>query len=880
MLSFGVFAVRFGSGFAAALRSVRRVSTPIFIALTVSGLAALGQSNEWTWMGGSQGPVDVSYGVQGLPVYGVQGTPSPANTPGFRSQAATWVDQKGITWVFSGARYIWDPTGTDSGMGLWVTNEGTPNDLWQFNPVTNEWVWVAGGYTATQQGLCAKCPPPAVYGTLGSPAPGNTPGGRFGSATWTDPQGNFWLFGGTGDEGLLNDLWKFDPVSMEWAWMGGSQTGVGYVSPSGIYGTRGQFASGNVPGSRFGTVSWSDPTGKLWLFGGSGLDAYGRSVELNDLWEYDPVKGQWAWIAGSSFAPIVTGSDTGIAGVYGTLGVPDPANTPGGRGGAVGWTDQSGNLWLFGGVGCDGSSIGGSCAGDNLNDLWKFDAKAQAWAWMGGPSIVPCPFLCGQAGQYGALGVEASSNIPGGRSSATAWTDTSGNVWLFGGEGMDASQQFGNLNDLWMFDTTNLQWKWMGGYSSTSSTCYSGPPGITVPTYCGAVNSSYGTMGVPDPGNYPGGRAGTLGWTEPDGSLWLYSGLVSNEFNIEPNLSDLWRFIPLDSDLPPAVTPLLSAPSGTYTSGSLSITNDMANASIYYTTDGTTPSAKSNLYTEQIPITNSVTISAIAIAPGYSNSGIASATYVIVPPASPPSFSIPTGTYTAIQTLTLSDSTPGASIYYTTDGAAPIPVWQAYTAPIQVSATETISAIAVASDYGQSATASATYTINLPSTFTLEATPASLTLQSGGSGTATLTITSQNGFNSAVSFACSGLPSGASCSFNPATVTPSTGAASTTLTITAPAKSADLRPILRPFLPVTTLALLIGFFGLGRQRKLSLWLLALAAAGALGLLSACGGSSGNGASGGGATTPVTSSVTVTATSGSIQQTATISLTVN
>lgn len=324
----------------------------------------------------------------------------------------------------------------DPGAGMWlVQGPGTdlyPNDLWQFNAATNEWSWVAGTYLLEQVASCSQCPPPGVYGTLGTPASTNTPGGRLGAMHWTDVQGNLWLFGGRGPdandvEDLLNDLWEFNPDSMEWTWMGGSSTiNFQYNGEPGVYGTLGQFAPGNMPGSRQNGVSWTDPGGEFWLFGGVGLDKNGTKGDLNDLWTYDPVKSEWAWMAGSdTISPI-----SGNSGAYGVLGKPDVANTPGSRDSAVGWTDQSGNLWLFGGMGFDEIGKQGY-----LNDLWEFDPKARAWAWMGGSSTLPCQplngvptFLCGQAGQYGILGTEAPTNVPGGRYRSTVWVDSRGNT--------------------------------------------------------------------------------------------------------------------------------------------------------------------------------------------------------------------------------------------------------------------------------------------------------------------------------------------------------------------------------------------------------------------------------------------------------------------
>lgn len=68
-----------------------------------------------------------------------------------------------------------------------------------------------------------------LYDKLGVPDPGNTPGARINASTWTDAQGNLWMYGGTGfdsagGEGGLNDLWEFDRSKWLWAWMGGSET--------------------------------------------------------------------------------------------------------------------------------------------------------------------------------------------------------------------------------------------------------------------------------------------------------------------------------------------------------------------------------------------------------------------------------------------------------------------------------------------------------------------------------------------------------------------------------------------------------------------------------------------------------------------------------
>ena len=142
-------------------------------------------------------------------------------------------------------------------------------------------------------------------------------------------------------------------VVNQWTWVSGADT----VNQLAVYGTLGTPAAGNVPGAREGSVTWTDLSGNLWLFGGGGF-ATANLGYLNDLWEFNPSLGQWTWMGGSN--------TINQKGVYGTLGLADASNIPGARQYAMGWTDPSGNFWLFGGEGYD--SVG---ANDFLNDLWE-----------------------------------------------------------------------------------------------------------------------------------------------------------------------------------------------------------------------------------------------------------------------------------------------------------------------------------------------------------------------------------------------------------------------------------------------------------------------------------------------------------------------------
>jgi hypothetical protein len=91
----------------------------------------------------------------------------------------------------------------------------------------------------------------------------------------------------------------------------------------------------------------------------------------------------------------------------------------------------------------------------------------------------------------------------------------------------------------------------------------------------------------------------------------------------------------LTAATPTAAAPAFSSPSGTYTSVqlSLSMSDATSGASIYYTTNGSTPNSSSSKYAGAISITATTTVKAIAIASGYINSPVTSATYTIQPAA-------------------------------------------------------------------------------------------------------------------------------------------------------------------------------------------------------------------------------------------------------
>jgi hypothetical protein len=290
-----------------------------------------------------------------------------------------------------------------------------------------------------------------------------------------------------------------------------------------VYGTQGVASASNVPGARgtgdVASLSWIDRSGNLWLFGGSGFDSTGTNGNgyLNDLWEFNPIAKTWTWVSGSDTA--------NAAGVYGTQGNASSTSVPAARGSSVNWTDASGNFWLFG-----GESVGPNTNGFDLDDLWEFNPSTKQWTWVSGGNTG------GVAPVYGSQGVAAIGNTPGGRDSAVGWTDTGGNLWLFGGFDYDgsggtngANETSQYLNDLWEFSPTTNEWTWVGGSNT------------------GEAKGIYGTLGTPSATNVPGARGSqgvAVTWTDSSGAFWIFGGEGVDSNGKLDQLNDLWRYQP------------------------------------------------------------------------------------------------------------------------------------------------------------------------------------------------------------------------------------------------------------------------------------------------------------------------------------------------
>jgi gliding motility-associated-like protein len=206
-------------------------------------------TNEWTWMHGSNV-------FNTVPVYGTQGIAASGNTPGGRYVYCSWNDLAGNLWLFAGedssmkknndlwkydvvanqwtwmngsnttndpgnygnkcvtassnlppARYenrarVLDACGNFWNFGGNDNAGNFLNDLWHLNISTNQWTWVSGDNIPNQV---------SVYGTMGISAPANKLGARKGNTSWIDNNGYIWFFGGEGQAGRYNDLFRYVP---------------------------------------------------------------------------------------------------------------------------------------------------------------------------------------------------------------------------------------------------------------------------------------------------------------------------------------------------------------------------------------------------------------------------------------------------------------------------------------------------------------------------------------------------------------------------------------------------------------------------------------------------------------------------------------------
>ena len=261
-------------------------------------------------------------------------------------------------------------------------------------------------------------------------------------------------------------------------------------------------------------------------------------------------------------------------------------------------------------------------------------------------------------------------------------------------------------------------------------------------------------------------------------------------------------------------------------------------------------------------------------------------TAVVTPTATvaTPTFSVAAGTYTAVQSVTISDTSVGATIHYTTNGNTPTISSPVYTAgtPISVGITTTIKAFAVLPTGGYAPSAIASATNTLKPDFVLAPYQSTFNIPAGLAGGSLISLAPLFGFDSPVTLSCSGMPAGDTCSFTPSKITALTLANGTTgyttwtiqtASATTSAANTGKLPFLPkgPYAPAGTLAFAALLFGVRKRKRLLMALLLMLSIGGAGMMSGCTK----------ATTVLgQSTFTLTATSGTVVHSATITLVVN
>ena len=146
----------------------------------------------------------------------------------------------------------------------------------------------------------------------------------------------------------------------------------------------------------------------------------------------------------------------------------------------------------------------------------------------------------------------------------------------------------------------------------------------------------------------------------------------------------------------PAAAPVIDPKGGSFIGEqTVTITCETEGARIYYTTDGSDPTADSTLYTGAFTLTESATVKAIAVKDGCPASEIVTATFTKAEPAAAPVIDPNGGSFTGEQTVTITCETEGARIYYTTDGSDPTANSTLYTGAFTLTASATVKAVAV-----------------------------------------------------------------------------------------------------------------------------------------------------------------------------------------
>lgn len=286
---------------------------------------------------------------------------------------------------------------------------------------------------------------------------------------------------------------------------------------------------------------------------------------------------------------------------------------------------------------------------------------------------------------------------------------TDGSVWAWGDN--DAGQLGdGTLNERHVpvkISEPNFNWKTSTARLSPGGGVFTAITNVTVTAVTPGAEIHYTTNGI-DP-------------TQSD-ALVASGGMVVIDQSATLKVKAWSASMPESNVASAAFTmnlplPTVSLASGTYsTNQSVTMSSSVPGTTIRYTTDGTDPTLASAAYSSAIAIDVSMTVKAKAFKTGWNDSGIVARVYTLKVP--PVAFSPVGGIYGTTQSLSLSTTTPSATIYYTQDGSQPTLSSPVYTGPVTVDHTQTLRTFAAKAGWTASDVLVATYWLVATSTLT------------------------------------------------------------------------------------------------------------------------------------------------------------------
>jgi len=482
---------------------------------------------------------------------------------------------------------------------------------------------------------------------------------------------------------------------------------------------------------QFYTIESPDATGGVGQYGSLGIDQNGRA----HISYYDNTNGDLKYATNESGAWVLESVDTyGDVGKYTSLDIDDSGYVHisyiDSDYDSLMYTSNKDVTWFWGPLSNDAAgqnSIRIDDTGDfhiGFFDYIDEDLRYINGHYNTGGGLFSTYYTdsAGTVGEYSSLVLDGSghghisyydrtnSNLKyavdtnGDGYMSTYTVDSAGDVGMYTSIAVDSD---GHAH-ISYFDTDNASLKYAtnesGSWQNTTIENGAGANGTSIAVDAsGAAHISYYDLSNWDL-KYATNKSGS--WSthtlDTTGAVGTFSSLAldstgSVHISYYDSTNQDLKYLSFNPVVYAAGVPAFDATPGTYYSQqTVAIETSTSGASIYYTTNDSTPNCTGTgtYYSGALAISTSTTVKAIACRSSMRPSDIAVGEYVIT--AAAPAFDPTPGTYATEQTVTIETTTPAASLYYTTDDSTPdcAGTGTPYSGYLTVSATTTIKAIA------------------------------------------------------------------------------------------------------------------------------------------------------------------------------------------